>query len=265
MHLFEASYGTAPLVVSMPHIGSFLAPELIGRLSATGRMVPDTDWDLDRLYDFLTELGTTVIRANYSRYVIDLNRDPDNRPLYPGMNMNHPGLVPTHSFDDVPLYRPGEEPDAAETALRRDRYWRPYHDRLSAILDDLVARHGQAVLFDCHSIRSLVPRYQAERIPDLNLGTADGTSCDLGLRDALGTALKGETRYSTAIDGIFKGGYITRHYGRPGDGIHAFQLELSWATYMQESPTPVYDLGKAALVKPVLREMVSAALDWVAG
>ena len=246
----------------MPHVGSALPDALISRLSATGRMVPDTDWDLERLYGFLPGLGATVIRANYSRYVIDLNRDPEDRPLYPGMNMNHPGLVPTFSFDDVPLYHEGEAPEDAEIGERRTHYWYPYHDRLSAILDETRARHGLAVLFDCHSIRSLVPRYQTGRVPDFNLGTADGTSCGAGLRDALAGALHGERRYTTAVDGIFKGGYITRHYGRPDEAIHAFQLELSWAVYMNEHPSPVYDEMKAAAGSPLLRRIVSAAVDW---
>ena len=260
MLAYEYSRGRSPLVVSMPHIGSFVPEDIRGRLSAAGRMVADTDWDLDHLYDFVADLGVHLIKANYSRYVVDLNRDPENRPLYPGMN--HPGLVPTHSFEDVPLYRQGAEPTTEQMAVRRNLYWIPYHDRLSAMLRDVKREHGIAVLFDCHSIASIVPRYVDGRIPDLNLGTADGTSCDLDLRDTLADALRRKNDLTLAVDGIFKGGYITRHYGRPDDGIHAFQLEMSRATYMMEDPAPVFDPQKAARLRPILRGMLDAARAW---
>ena len=260
MLVYEYSRGSTPLVVSMPHIGSFIPEEIRGELSAAGRMVADTDWDLDRLYDCVTGLGAHLIKANYSRYVIDLNRDPANRPLYPGMN--HPGLVPTHSFEDVPLYREGAEPTAEQISLRRNLYWVPYHDRLSVVLSDVKKEFGIAVLFDCHSIASIVPRYVEGRIPDLNLGTADGTSCDSDLRDTLAAALRRQNDLTLAVDGVFKGGYITRHYGRPAEGVHAFQLEMSRAAYMNENPSPVFDLRKAEHLRPLLRAMLQAASDW---
>jgi N-formylglutamate deformylase len=261
MHLYEYSRGRTPLIVSMPHIGSFVPEDIRVRFSAAGRMVADTDWDLDHLYDFVTDLGTHLIKANYSRYVIDLNRDPDNRPLYPGIN--HPGLVPTHSFEDVPLYHQGLEPGPDQVAIRLDRYWIPYHDRLAAMLRGVKQEHGIAVLFDCHSIASIVPRYFVGRIPDLNLGTADGTSCELGLCNTLADVLGREKSLTLAVDGIFKGGYITRHYGHPANGIHAFQLEISRAAYMKEcAAAPVFDPHKAKLLRPLLREMLDAASTW---
>jgi N-formylglutamate deformylase len=246
----------------MPHIGSFIPEEIRSDLSAAGRMVADTDWDLDRLYDFVTDLGAHLIKANYSRYVIDLNRDPANRPLYSGMN--HPGLVPTHSFEDVPLYREGAEPCADQIAVRRNLYWVPYHDRLSVVLNDVKKEHGIAVLFDCHSIASIVPRYVDGRIPDLNLGTADGTSCDSTLRDTLAAVLRRQNDLTVAVDDVFKGGYITRHYGRPAEGIHAFQLEMSRAAYMNETPAAVFDSSKAERLRPLLREMLQSASAWAA-
>jgi len=260
MHIYEFCQGTVPLLVSMPHIGTFIPEEIRATMSPAGRRVSDTDWDLDRLYDFLWSGEAHVICAKYSRYVIDLNRDPENRPLYAGVD--HPGLVPTHAFDNIPLYHPDREPSQEDILVRRERYWRPYHDRVAAVLSNLRERYGVAILFDCHSMRSVVPRYMRGRIPDLNLGTADGASCADSLRASLAEALKLPGRYSCAIDGVFKGGYITRHYGRPSDGQHAFQLELSQATYMQEGPTPAFDTKLALELKPTLRAMIQAAIDW---
>ena len=260
--IFHVVEGESPLVVSMPHTGSRMPAELDHRLSATGRMIADTDWDLDRLYDWLPELGASVIRATWSRYVIDLNRHPDGLPLYPGGTMNHTALVPVTSFDDVPLYHEGEEPAPAEIAERLQRYWRPWHTRLDSLVATARRRHGRAVLFDCHSIRSVVPRYRLSRLPDLNIGTADGTSCAADLRQTIAGVLGRDGRYSVAVDGLFKGGYITRHYGRPEDGIHAFQLEQSQAIYMREKPTPVIDPDRVRQVKPLLEDMVKAVIDW---
>ena len=259
---FHVIEGESPLVVSMPHTGSWIPAELHHRLSATGRMIPDTDWDLDRLYDWLPAHGASVIRATWSRYVIDLNRHPDGLPLYPGGTMNHTALVPASSFDGVPLYHEGKEPTSAEVAQRLQRYWRPWHARLDSLVAAARHRHGRAVLFDCHSIRSVVPRYQASRLPDLNIGTADGTSCAPELRETIAGILGRDRRYSVAVDGLFKGGYITRHYGRPEEGIHAFQLEQSLAIYMQETPTPVIDPDRVRDVKPLLEDMVKAVIDW---
>lgn len=260
MHCYEFQSGFAPLLVSMPHIGSFIPEDIRSAMSPAGRMVSDTDWDLDLLYDFLVDQGAHVVRANYSRYVIDLNRDPDNRPLYHGIQ--HPGLVPTHTFDDVPLYRSGKEPTEDDVRCRRNRYWRPYHDRVGAALSEIRARHGIAVLFDCHSIKSVVPRYSADYLPDFSVGTADGTSCASDLRAAIEETMKGTRRYSLAIDGLFKGGYITRQYGRPDMGQHAFQLELSQATYMREGQTPIFDAALASSVRPILRRMIEGVLSW---
>ncbi len=262
LDVFDLQPGDTPLVMSIPHVGEAIPPDLAAGMTEDALAVPDTDRYLDRLYDFAGQLGVTVLKARYSRYAIDLNRDPEDRPLYPGASNTE--LVPTTSFDDVPLYKGGLVPDAKEIARRRTIYWTPYHDRLTATLDRVRGRFGVAVLFDCHSIRSHVPRFFVGRLPDFNLGTGDGTSCDPDLTARLAAALAEDRRYALAVDGRFKGGYITRHYGNPGTGVHAFQLELAQATYAAEGPPCVFDETLAAEVRPALRRMLETAHDWAA-
>ena len=253
--------GEGPLLISIPHAGIAIPPDIAAAMTDAARLVPDTDWHVDRLYDFAPDLGAAVIAARQSRFVIDLNRAPDGKPLYPGASNTE--LCPTTSFADDPLYRAGSQPDAAEIARRRDRYWMPYHTRIRQTLDAFRARHGFALLYDAHSIRSQVPRFFDGRLPDLNLGTADGTACAAGLREALAeVAVSAAPRYTMALDGRFKGGFITRAYGRPKEGVHAFQLELSWRTYMDEDPPFAYRVDLAAGIRPVLRAMVETMARW---
>lgn len=261
--VYRFTTGTAPLLMSIPHVGTGIPDDIKVRLTPPGVALMDTDWHLDRLYDFAAALGLSVLRAIHSRYVIDLNRSPDGRELYPGANNTE--LVPTTTFSEAPLYRGGAVPDEAEIDRRRSAYWQPYHDRLSAALDGIKREHGVAVLFDCHSIRSHVPRFFDGALPDFNLGTGGGTSCDPGLRERVAAALAGDDHYSLAVDGRFKGGYITRQYGRPDDNIHAFQLELSLATYMEEDPPFTFRDDLANRVRPSLRRMLETALDWAEG
>jgi N-formylglutamate deformylase len=224
------------------------------------RTVPDTDWHVERLYDFLGELGASVIQATHSRYVVDLNRPPDSAPLYPGAA--NTGLCPTEQFDGAPVYRPGQAPEAAEVQERLKLFWRPYHDRLSAELQALRARHGVALLYEAHTIRSRVPRLFGGRLPDINLGTADGASAPADLAALLLATAAASDRYSSVLNGRFKGGYITRHYGRPAEGIHAVQLELTQLTYMDEDPPFGFRDDLAAAVRPVLRAIVQAMIGW---
>ena len=260
METYAFAPGSTPLLVSIPHCGTWLPPELRPRLTTAALALPDTDWHVDRLYDFAAGLGAGILQATHSRYVIDLNRPPDDRPLYPGASNTE--LVPTTLFDEGPVYRPGQAPDGAEIAERLERYWRPYHERLAAELDALRERFGMALLFDAHSIRSIVPRFFAGRLPDLNLGTGDGRSAAADLTAALvETAAETET-YSAVLNGRFKGGYITRTYGKPAGGVHAVQLELSQITYMDEDPPYACRDDKAAAIRPVLRSLVIAMLDW---
>ena len=260
MDIYAFTPGTTPLLISMPHCGTWLPPELRPRLTEAAQALPDTDWHVDRLYDFAAGLGAGVLRATHSRYVIDLNRPPDDRPLYPGASNTE--LVPTTLFDEGPVYRPGAAPDAAEIAERRARYWRPYHDRLAAELAALKERFGVVLLFDAHSIRSVVPRFFAGRLPDLNLGTGDGRSAAADLTASLVEVASEAEGYSAVLNGRFKGGYITRTYGRPAENIHAVQLELAQATYMDEDPPYGFREDKAATIRPVLRRLLEAMLGW---
>ena len=252
--------GQAPLLVSLPHCGTWLPPALQTRLAPRALAVEDTDWHLAALYDFARPLGASLLLPRASRYLIDLNRPPDDAPMYPGAN--NTGLCPTRFFSGEPLYRDGEEPDADEIAARRSAWWQPYHDALAAELARLRDAHGHAVLFDGHSIRSELPWLFPGRLPDLNLGTADGASCDPALRDAAAATLSAQDRYSQVVDGRFKGGYITRHYGAPRHGVHALQLEMTWRCYLDEAAPAQWQPAIAAPVQPLLRRLLETLRDW---
>ena len=249
--------GSSALIVSMPHAGTFV-PHTIGR-SLTDCAVPrpDTDWHLPRLYGFLGELDATLIVATHSRYVIDVNRPPDGANLYPGRDT--PRLCPIDTFKSEPLYR-GADPDDAEIARRLEAVWRPYHRRLEREIARVRDAHGVALLWDAHSITSVAPRLFEGRIADFNLGSADGASCDPALSRALLRILERHSRFTSVLDGRFKGGYITRRYGDPARGVHAIQLEMAQALYMDEAPPFAFREDRAAAVRPILRELLEAAL-----
>ncbi len=251
--------GERPLLMSIPHLGTTIPDDLAGRLTPHAATSPDTDFHLDRLYDFAPALGISRLEACYSRYVIDLNRPPDDSELYPGAAST--GLVPVTTFTGEALYRAAPPADD-EIVLRRRDYWQPYHDALAAELARLCAAFGEVVLFDCHSIRSRVPRLFKGTLPDFNLGTARGQSCAPELRTALQDALT-TPAFTLAVDGRFTGGYITRRYGTPADGVHAFQLELSQATYMREDASNAFDEPRAERVRPCLERMLDTALQWI--
>jgi len=252
--------GDAPLLISIPHLGTEIPAEVLRGMTAAASVKADTDWHVDRLYDFAPALGISVLSARFSRYLIDLNRDPENLPLYAGANNTE--LCPTSTFDEEPLYPPGGQPDAAEIARRRETFWRPYHDRLRAELQRLVARHGTCVLWEAHSIRSLVPRFFQGRLPDLNFGTANGASAAPELMDRVAALAAGQGTYSHVVNGRFKGGYITRAYGRPAEGVHAIQLEKAQIAYMDETPPFAYRPEKADRLKALLRPLIETALAW---
>jgi formiminoglutamase len=250
--------GGSPLILSIPHCGRELTPGLAERLTAEGRSLIDTDWWLERLYDFGAALDVTILSARLSRYVIDLNRDPSGASLYSGQVTTE--LVPTTTFDGAPLYL-GEPPDAAEIAGRKTLYFEPYHAALAAEIARVKAAHGIVLLYDCHSIRSVIPRLFEGELPVLNLGTSSGTSCAPALEAELVRTL-GESTYSHVVNGRFKGGWITRHYGRPAEHVHAVQMELACRAYMQEAPPFAYDEARASAIRPVLRALVSRMLRW---
>jgi N-formylglutamate deformylase len=253
--------GTSPLLISMPHIGTELPAALKADMSEAAWQLDDTDWHIERLYGFARQLGASILQPRYSRYVIDLNRPPDDASLYPGQNTT--GLCPSTTFDGVPLYRAGCVPDAAEVARRRALYWQPYHDALGAELARLRAEHGVVRLWDAHSIRSQVPRLFDGELPVFNLGTADGAACGAGLGEALLARLEARApRQPAVLNGRFKGGYITRAYGAPRQGVHAVQLELAQRSYMEEQPPYGYDTVRAHALQPVLADLLALFLAW---
>ena len=260
MDIYRFASGTTPLLVSMPHVGTHIPHALARSMTDSARGLPDTDWHVDRLYDFLGSLGAATLQATHSRYVIDLNRPPDSAPLYPGAA--NTGLCPTEQFDGQPVYASGGAPDDAEVQERLQRYWRPYHDRLAAELQALRERHGIALLFEAHTIRSRVPRLFEGRLPDINLGTNDGKSCASDLAALLIETAGEAEACSSVLNGRFKGGYTTRHYGRPADGVHAVQLELAQLTYMDEDPPYAFREDLAAKIRPVLRSILQAMIGW---
>ncbi len=259
---FRFRQGTRPLLISMPHVGTHVPPALAARFTDEARHLPDTDWHLERLYDFAgDELGASVLVATHSRYVIDLNRPPDDQNLYPGQDTT--GLCPVDTFDKTPIYAMGDVPGEAEIAARRAAIWRPYHAQLQAELDRLKAAHGTALLWDAHSIRSHLPRFFEGKLTDLNLGTANGASCDPALAATLLRIAREATRYSAVLDGRFQGGHITRRYGNPAQGVHAVQLEMTQSSYMQEQLPFDYLPDLAAGVQPHVRRMLEAVLEFV--
>jgi N-formylglutamate deformylase len=258
--IYTLQRGRTPLLVSLPHAGTHIPSAIAGRLQPRALQVEDTDWHLERLYSFVIGLGAGLITPRHSRYVVDLNRPSDNRPMYAGANNTE--LCPTRFFTGEPLYREGQAPTEAQVAQRVAIYWQPYHAALRDELARLQADHGHAILFDGHSIKSELPWLFDGKLPDLNLGTASGSSCAPSLRDALATLLQAQTQFTVAVDGRFKGGHITRHFGQPSLGIHAVQLEKCWSTYMREKPPFEWDATQAARVQPLLQQIVQTMLEW---
>ncbi len=244
--------GDSPLLISVPHDGPNLSDDSEHGWSAAASDHSDRDWHVAKLYDFATELGASMIVANYSRYVIDLNRPPDDEALYPGKLAS--GLVPKETFDGESLYTDAGEPDASEVQRRLDRYWVPYHDRIESELAAIRATYGYALLWDAHSIRSRVLSLFDGKLPVLNIGTFDHASCGREMEEVVVETAQ-DSGYSTIINGRFKGGYITRHYGQRADGVHAIQLELAQRAYMDEE-TREFDDAKASKLREVLKEML---------
>lgn len=263
--LYTLRRGASPLIVSVPHAGTALPAELQPRLTPLALRQPDTDWYVDRLYEFVQELDATMLVARYARYVIDLNRPPDDAALYPGAART--GLCPTLSFAGEALYREGAafELPAAEVQQRRARYWQPYHDCLRELIEDSCARHGYALLLDAHSIRSTVPRLFSGRLPDINVGCNDARSCDDATLELVRARLAAQRERSWVIDGRFKGGHITRHYGQPAHKVYAIQIELAQCSYMDETveqdpALPQWDRARATPLLALLRELLG---DWL--
>ena len=255
--IFQLHRGTAPLLVSLPHDGSEIPADIAARMHERARAAPDTDWHVARLYAFAHELGASMLVPRHSRYVVDLNRPPDDVSLYPGQNTT--GLCPIVQFSGDPVYVDDAHPSPAEIQARIDTYWRPYHAALEAELQRLRTQHGRVVLWEGHSIRGECPFLFEGRLPDFNLGTVGGTSCTPALQDRLVDILAAATGYDFIANGRFKGGYITRHYGDPANGIDAVQLETSQRIYMDEDSFE-YDERKAVDARQVIRRLLEATL-----
>lgn len=253
MDVLQYIPGRLPLIISMPHTGIDVPAAILDRFTPEAKHLPDTDWHIHRLYDFAKDMGAHCIIPRYSRYVIDLNRPDDDRSLYPGKFTT--GLCPVKLFNGNPVYKKGAEPDEAEIKARTGQYWWPYHEKLTGLIAELKKQHGKVVLFDAHSIRSEVSTLFDGVLPDLNIGTADGTTCDAELAGALFVTAK-QNGYSAVMNGRFKGGYITRHYGNPAGGVHAVQLELAQKNYMDEDYPFTYDEARALPLRRVLQALL---------
>ncbi len=257
--LYELRPGESPLIFSVPHAGTDIPAYIAARLTPHALTLPDTDWHVEQLYDFAPALGATVIRANVSRYVIDLNRPPEDQSLYPGQATT--GLCPPIEFDGTPIYNDGKEVPPDEVMKRRDTYWRPYHEALEAQIARVKKRHGYALLYDCHSIASRVPRLFPGTLPDLNLGTVKGASCACDLEVLITKAMQ-ESGFTHIANGRFIGGHITRHYGRPSGNVHAVQMEKGWDCHLMDDGSYRLDPAKVAKLKPVLRRIAETMLAW---
>jgi N-formylglutamate deformylase len=246
--------GDGPVVLAQPHSGTFVPADIQARLNARGQRLEDTDWRVPELYEGLLS-EATIVRANFSRYVIDANRPPDNASLYPGQNTT--GLVPLHDFDGEPIWQAA--PDEADIAQRVRAFHRPYHAALAEELERVRARRGSVVLYDCHSIRSVAPYLFDGTLPDFNIGTNSGQSCAAPIEQAAAAVCAGAAGYTSVVNGRFRGGWTTRHYGQPANGVHAIQMELAQSAYL-ESETQPFTLSseKSARLRDVLARVLSA-------
>ncbi|UJW75768.1 N-formylglutamate deformylase [Rhizobium sp. SL42] len=252
---FEVFQGNSPVILAFPHTGTDVPPEIWGRLNDNGRLLADTDWHIHQLYAGLLPNVTTV-RATFHRYVIDANRDPTGTSLYPGQNTT--GLVPETDFDGVSIWQDGEQPSQSDVAYRLNTFHAPYHAALLAEIERVKAIHGVAVLYDCHSIRSLIPFLFEGQLPDFNIGTDIGRTCDPRIEAAAAEVARAAEGYTSIVNGRFKGGWTTRHYGQPQDGVHAIQMELSQISHLTtEEPPFAYDEEKAGRLRIHLNQILA--------
>jgi N-formylglutamate amidohydrolase len=259
MALWQLARGDGPVLVDVPHAGVDIPAAIGTRLSAAARALPDTDWHVEKLYAFAPAEGVTLMSATQSRYVVDLNRDPSGAALYKGADNTE--ICATRTFANELVYE-GDAPGAEEVAQRVAQHFTPYHDALAAEIERVRARHGYAVLLDGHSIRSIVPRFFAGRLPDLNLGTADGTSCAPELAARATAVLAVAAGFTHIVNGRFKGGWVTRRYGQPHERVHALQLEMAQSCYMDEAPPYPWDPRRAAALVELLRRLVASLTAW---
>ncbi|HOY71322.1 MAG TPA: N-formylglutamate deformylase [Methylotenera sp.] len=260
---FHFHGGNSPILISMPHVGTALPNELKSRLTTNAQNLPDVDWHLPLLYSIVEKYDISVLHAEFARNVIDLNRPPENTSLYPGQDVT--GLCPIDTFSKELIYLKNMQPNEQEVQERIKQYWQPYHKKIKAELERIHSIHGIAILWDAHSIASHVPRFFDGKLPDLNFGTANISSCNISLQEAIEKTMiqsDNAVNYSYVFNGRFKGGYITRHYGAPEKNIHAIQLEMSQSIYMEEKPPYKYDEALALKLKPLLSDLIETCLKW---
>ena len=255
--VYSLHAGVSPLLISVPHDGREVPDEILAAMTPCARTLPDTDWHVARLYEFCKSIGASMLVARYSRYVVDLNRSSDNEVLYAGKTTT--GLCATETFAGDAIYEDGQAPGAEDRDARIVRFWQPYHDALAAELERLRAQHGYALLWDAHSIASIVPRLFDGELPQLNLGTNSGQSCPQPLAEAVERVAR-QSPYSTVSNGRFRGGYITRHYGQPSSACYAIQMELSQRCYMDETSLR-YDPKRAAALGETLRRLLHTFVE----
>lgn len=253
--VFEATQGTSPVILAFPHTGTDVPDDIHDRLNDNGRILADTDWHIHQLYDGLLD-NVTVVRATFHRYVIDANRDPEGVSLYPGQNTT--GLVPETDFDGLPIWKDGAAPDEADIAERLARFHAPYHAALLAEIERVKAIHGVVILYDCHSIRSHIPFLFEGKLPDFNIGTDGGKTCDPAIERTVVDVAAAAAGYTSILNGRFKGGWTTRHYGKPETGVHAIQMELAQSTHLAtEAPPFSYDAEKAQRLRARLQSILT--------
>ena len=258
MEPYSVNRGENCLVLAMPHTGTWLPQDVFDALNDRGQELSDTDWHINRLYEDLIP-DITIVRANFHRYVIDANRDPSGQSLYPGQTTTD--LCPTTDFDGQPIYREGREPGSAEVRRRQQTFHAPYHGAIAAELVRVKAKHGVAVLYDCHSIRSRIPFLFDDVLPDFNIGTNQGVTCAVSMQNEVERICAAAKSYSSILNGRFKGGWTTRHYGQPGTGVHAIQMELAQSVYLETEAAPfAFDAAKAVLLRPHLRAILETLI-----
>lgn len=256
---YSFTAGTSPLLISIPHAGIRLTQEVADGLSEAALPLGDTDWHIPRLYDFARAQGASILVGNYSRFVIDLNRPSDDKPLYTTATT---GLFPDTLFDGRDTFKPGMTPDDARRQAYLDQIWHPYHECIRSELARIKQQFGYALLFDAHSIASVIPRLFDGKLPDLNLGTNSGASCSPELSGVLTNICQQQTQFSHVLNGRFKGGYITRAYGQPDADIHAVQLELAQVNYMDEMPPYCWSETRAPALQALLQQLLEGMLTW---
>jgi N-formylglutamate deformylase len=258
--LYKWTAGRNALLINVPHAGTLIPGDIAQTLTAAGREVPDTDWHVDHLYTAALQMGCAMLSATHSRYVVDLNRNPDGAALYPGASNTE--ICPTTTFAGAAIYAQDRQPDNFEMERRVHVYWQPYQLKLAAEIDAIKAKHGFCVLLDAHSIRSRVPRFFDGVLADLNLGTADGQSCDRALAEKAFATFQTYPGFTAAHNGRFKGGYITRHYGKPAQQVHALQLEIAQSCYMDENFPARFDAAASLLLRGVLGRLAALLVSW---